>query len=487
MVGEVNLHDADRTINNIRHDYQKEWEDEDEQRTRKADDEQRGQRDAGVKDKPELFRDGDLPNYFGALVASAVAFITKTDRFSSLGEHCRLIRSRVDAIEQDIGKVLVDAELPRESTYEWAHLRAKLQQLKEQRLQETVDKTRTAYRTELNGLSARIEEIKIDIDEASGKKNAISDEELRGYETRNDLMRATFFAALTAFVFAEAFVNGVGFEGMGFDPAVALVAAGLLGGFLFWSAHLLGSYIKQSTFYSRDERNKRRVFTVLFVMIALSIFMFFTDTRHDYLTQLQQRETAIDLLDDGGGVTEPASVPYGAYDYIFMFVNVLIYFLGVFVSWLISPQSKELKKVSLERARLEQAYRKQVDKIREDGKRTIETELQQLQGQIEGWSREKSNLEFKLAECVNFYQETVTNLARAVHRRLGQYVDAYQLAAQEAFPGQKVTLEFVRQRIQDEAPLLDQAPPAESPVGAAPEAVPAPQESSDNVTTIKAS
>ena len=486
MVAEVNLHDADRTINNIRHDYQKEWEDEDEQRSRRADDEQRGQRDAGVKANRDLFLDGDLPNYFGVLVASAVAFITKTDRFSSLWGICRRIKSRIETIERDIGKVLVDAELSRESQYEWAHLRTKLQQRKERELQETVDKTRTAGRTELNSLSARIEEIKIDIDEASGKKNAISDEELRGYETRNNLMRATFYAALTAFVLAEAFVNGVGFEGMGFDPAVALVAAGLLGGFLFWSAHLLGSYMKQSTFYPKDERNKRRVFTVLFVMIALSIFLFFTDTRHDYLTQLQQQETAIDILGDGNAGTEPASVPYGAYDYVFMFVNALIYFLGVFVTWLISPKSKELKKVCLGRTRLEQTYRKQVDRIREEGKQTIETELQQLQGKLDGWSREKANLEFKLAECLHFYQETVTNLARAVHRRLGQYIDTYQLAAHEPFPGRKVDLGFVRQRIQDEAPLLDQSAPAEPPPGAASQAT-AVHEPSDNVTTIKAS
>ena len=486
MVAEVNLHDADRTINKIRHDYQHEWEDEDAQRSCRAVDEQRGQRDAGVKANPDLFRDGDLPNYFGVLVAGAVDFITKTDRFSSLGKICRLIKSRIGAIEQDIRKVLDDAGLSKESEYEWAHLRTKLQQRKAQLLQETLDKARSDHRTKEQELSEAIEDSKVNLREYSGKQNPISDEELRSYETRNNLMRATFYAALTAFVLAEAFVNGVGFEGMGFDPAVALVAAGLLGGFLFWSAHLLGSYIKQSVFYAKDERNKRRVFTLLFVIIALSIFLFFTDTRHDYLTQLQQQETAIDLLGDGSGATEPASVPYGAYDYVFMFVNMLIYFLGLFVSWLISPKSKELKKLYLERARNEQAYRKQADRTREDGKRTIETELQQLQGKLDGWSKEKAELEFKLSECLNFYQETVTNLARAVHRRLGQYVDAYQVAAQEQFPGRRVTVEFVRQRIQEGAPLIGQAVAVELPDEAVRDAAPA-HEPSDNVTTIKAS
>ena len=266
-----------------------------------------------------------------------------------------------------------------------------------------------------------------------------------------------------------------------------------LGAFLFWSAHLLGSNIKQGNFYAKDKKNKQRAFTALFVIIALAIFMFFTETRHDYLTQLQEQDAPIDLLaDDSNAEAEQSnqtSLAYGAYDYLFMFINALIYFLGVFVSWLISPKSKELKKVCLERARQDVAHKKQMDRHRAEATRKIEDELKQLEGKLNGWTREKAQLEFKLGECVNFYQESVTNLARVVHRRLGHYIDAYQLAAQEQFPAsQKVTLDQIRQRIQEAAPLLDRSASGLAPAPATPDIseTPGAPGASDNVTKIKA-
>ena len=495
MEADVNLHDIDRTINNIRHDYQKEWEDEDWQRRRRAEDEERGRRHAGSKANPHLFMEGDQPSYLADLAATAVTFVTKTDRFSRIGEICRLIKSRVATVTQDIEKVLVSIGMPKGSTYEWPEVRSRVERQKELELQERMDEDGRKHRTKLNELSARIEGIKIDIAEAGGKKGSISDEELRGYESRNNLMRAAFYAALTAFVLAEAVVNGVGFEAMGFNPTVSFLAAGLLGAFLFWSAHLLGSYIKQANFYaSKDRKNKQRAFTALFVIIALAIFMFFTETRHDYLTQLQDHEGVIDLLSDNGNAgaeeSDQTSVAYGAYDYLFMFINVLIYFLGVFVSWLISPKSRELKKVCLERARLDDAHEKKMDRCRVEGKRKIEEELNQLQGNLDAWTREKASLEFKLRECVNFYQESVTNLARLVHRRFGHYIDAYQLAAQERFPtNHKVTQDEIRERIQDDAALADLSEFALGPASARPDTsgTPGTPGASDNVTKMKAS
>ena len=228
MEAQVNLHDADRTINSIRHDYQKDWEDEDGQRRRRAEDEERGRRHAGSKANPHLFLEGDQATYLADLVASAVNFVTKTDRFSRIGEICRLIRSRVATIGQDIEEVLVGIGLPKGSQYEWQDFRSRVERQKRLELQDRMDEDGRKHRTKLNELSARLEGIKIDIAEAGGKKSAISDEELRGYESRNNLTRAAFYAALTAFVLAEAVVNGVGFEAMGFNPTVSFIAAGFL-------------------------------------------------------------------------------------------------------------------------------------------------------------------------------------------------------------------------------------------------------------------
>lgn len=459
MEAKLNPYDAEHVIIDITHSYRRKWEDEDKQRRWRADDEELGRKHAGARANPDLLLDGDLPKYFDDLVGPAVAFMTDPSGFAKLGRICREFWTRIEKLEKDIGGKLTDAGLPEGSDYEWPRLSAKVQRTKEFALEDEVREIEDGCTKRVDDCIKRIDKIKANIKDAQrgGRRKPISNEEEKGYETRNNLMRASFYAALTAFVLVEAVVNGVGFEGMGFDPGVALIAAGLLGGFLFWSAHLLGSYIKQSAFYAKDERTKQRVFTALFVIIALSIFLFFTDTRHDYLTQLQQQEAAIDLLGERDVETEPASVPYGPYDYVFMFVNALIYFIGVFVSWLISPKSKELKKVYLEKAKYRRTAESNVRKTREKRKAEMKAELEKLKRELDGWSNEKAELEPQLAESMRFFQQTATNLARAVYRRLGHYINAYQFKAQEQFPGRNVTLEFVKQRLQEEVPsLLDQ-------------------------------
>ena len=234
------------------------------------------------------------------------------------------MKSKIEEIDKEIRTIISSAGLTGKQ-YEWQNLRENLLSRRQNELDDRVRDMENRLADKLLDDQEEIERQTLEIGKSGGGN--IEMDELRSYEEKNRMLRAAFYAAITFFVLAEAIVNGVGLEGMGFSPLVAFIGAGFLGGFIFWSAHLLGSYIKQSKFYYPEDKKKQLAFTTLFVIIATGILMFFTYTRHDYLVQLETQSQPVvvfdepDLSDGISGADEGSASTFSAYDYLFIFIK----------------------------------------------------------------------------------------------------------------------------------------------------------------------
>ena len=454
---EVNTYQIDRTILHIRQALRREWEDDVTQRRQFSEDKNKGKEDAASK---VTFLERGVPKYYiRTLIPAAVGFIARSDRFSRIGQYYRTMKSKIEDIEKEVQGIIASGGLTG-NQYEWPIVSKNLFSRRQSELDNRVAEMETQLDVELQKDEDEIEKQTLEIQSGGGD---IEMDELRSYEEKNRMLRLAFYAAITFFVLAEAIVNGVGLEGMGFSPLTAFIGAGFLGGFIFWSAHLLGSYIKQNKFYyPKDKKKKQLAFTILFVIIAAGILMFFTYTRHDYLVQLQTQSQPVvifgetELADATPGSDDGNAAAFSSYDYLFIFINVVIYFLGFFVAWLISPKSKALKKLYHQRAIKEKKQNAIISQTKEEGRRKIERELQDTEERLEYLLKFKSIMERKIEECITFYGECVANLARIVFQRLGHYVDGYRSAAPEGFfaerndPQEEIREKDIRELIRGE-------------------------------------